>query len=254
MFDRDVVLRAEDHRYFHNGGAEYRSVSKVLRSFEPEFDSEKISYYSAKKELKLKGISSPSEADVVVAQERLKAEWSDTNKAACDVGTYIHDLLEHYGKTTVIKDAAYEVMIRGVYSTFSKYKVMMDEQCLHYDEYLVAGTADKLLLRPGTRNVIDIVDYKTNLSKGIVTSSKYGNRMKKPFDHLEHCNFVTYTLQLSMYALMVEMQYGYKVGSLTLIYIPPNNPSSWKLIPISYMKYEAMLMMKSADGGDVEYE
>ncbi len=245
MFEQRVTLEPVKHIYTHRDGTKYKSVSKVIEQFKNKFDSEKMSYLSARKALRLTFGTEPTEQEIYQKAAELKAEWQKKNDLACRIGTHIHNCLEVYGKTTKIADPKLESMVRGVYSDYVDYKKFWDEQILYSEEDEVAGTADKLLLRPGTKDVIDIDDYKTNIAQGIATSSKYNNRMKAPFDHLEDCNFVHYSLQLSIYAAMIEKQFGYKIGRLRLRYIPPFNPIAYKTVPIIYMKYEANLLLQS---------
>lgn len=245
MFENKVTLEPIHHVYTHENGKQYKSVSKVIERFKNVFDKEQMSLLSAKKSLRLHGIPYPTDQELQQRKQELLVEWAENNKLACDIGTYIHDQLDLYGKTTKINDAKLESMIRSVYQELSEYKKYWNELCLYADDFEVAGTADKVLLRPTTRNTIDIVDYKTNISKGIQYTSKHKMWMKPPFDHLEDCNFNHYALQLSMYAFMIEHQYGYKVGSLKLLFIPPQNPLAWKFIPLTYHKYEAGVLLQS---------
>ncbi len=245
MFPQKVTLVDPGHKYWHEDGTQYKSVSKVIEAFKNKFDTEKMSYFSARKALRLLYNREPGEQEVLAKQIQLKKEWADKNKLACDVGTHIHNCLEHYGRTTKILDPKLEAMVRGIYSLDKDYKKTWNEQILYSEDDEVAGTADKILLRPGTKDVIDIDDYKTNIAQGIATSSKYNNRMKAPFDHLEDCNFVHYSLQLSIYAAMIEKQFNMKIGRLRLKYIPPFNPIAFKVVPIIYMKQEAHMMLQS---------
>lgn len=244
MFPNSVILTDPGHIYTHTiDGIRYKSVSKVIERYKNKFDTEKMSYLSARKKLRELG-KEPSEEQILIKKAELKLEWKAKNDLACRVGGHVHDCLEVYGKSTKIKDPKLETMIRGIYSQYVEYKKIFSEQILYSEEDEVAGTADKVMLRPKTKNTIDIDDYKTNISQGIATSNKYGNFMLAPFSYLEDCNFIHYTLQLSIYAAMVEKQ-GYKIGRLRIVYIPPSNPLAFRFIPVPYMKFEASMMLAS---------
>lgn len=246
MFQNQVQLKEPGHQYFHKEtGVQYASVSSVLKKFQPEFDAEKMSFYSARKELKLSGVLNPTEEAILSRRTIVKASWKKKNTLACDAGTRVHNALDLYGKTTRVDDKDLEPMVRAVYSNFSKYKKIWFEQVLYHEKSLVAGTADRVMIRPGAKEVIDIVDYKTNISKGIETESKYGNWMKYFLSHLEDANFIHYTLQLSIYAALIQMQYGYKIGSLKILFVPPDNPLAFKFIPCAYLRNEAYMMIHS---------
>lgn len=247
MFE-NVKVRLEPikHQYFHTeNGTQFKSVSKLLESFKTPFDADFMSVMCAKKELRLQGVLTPTAIQVSQVSQRLRKEWKTKNQFACDVGTRIHDALELFGKTTRIEDESLEPMIRAVYHHFRDYKKSYLEQALHSLFYECAGTADKIDIRPGTMNVVDITDYKTNISHGITYFDKYKKYLKYPLDYLEDCSFNTYTLQLSIYMLMCEMDFGAKPGKMQLIYIPPDNPLAFKVIPIMYMRDAAHMILRS---------
>lgn len=70
--------------------------------------------------------------------------------------------------------------------------------------------------------------------------------MQPPLEHLEDCNGIHYTLQLSLYACMLE-QFGYKCKGLTIYHAILNEDE--ELIneveyPLNYRKKEAQTLMK----------
>lgn len=247
MFENvKVKLEPVKHQYFHTeNGTQFKSVSKLLDSFKTPFDADFMSVMCAKKELRLRGITDPSREQVAKEADLLRITWKSKNTFACNVGTRIHDALELFGKTTRIQDESLEPAIRAIYHLFRDYKKSYLEQALHSEFYECAGTADRIDIRPGTTNVVDISDYKTNISHGIQFSDKYKKYLKYPLDYLEDVNFVHYTLQLSIYMLMCETDFGCKPGKMQLIYIPPDNPLAFRVIPIMYMRAAAHMILKS---------
>lgn len=243
MFKSDIILNHETHVYTNSKGQRYFSVSKLLEKVKNKFDSEKISYFSAKKRLKEKSIEL-SEENIREAQQIILAEWKAKNVAATDHGTKIHNNLEVYQNTTKILNKELEPMIRGVSSYFIKYPVQAQEQILHSDEYMIAGTADKVCCRTkGSQGVIDIGDFKTN-EKGIEYFSKYDNFLNSPMDFLEDCTYNTYSIQLSLYAFMIEQTHKRKIGRLFIVYIPHDNPLNYRIIPVPYLRWECMRLLE----------
>lgn len=242
MFESDVYLEPEKHQYFNSKGQRYLSVSALLDKIKNKFDSEKISYFSAKKRLKEKGVEL-SEENIRQAQQIVLSEWRAKNVAATDHGTLVHNLLETYQNTTKILNKELEPMVRGVSSYFVKYPVQAQEQVLHSNEYMVAGTTDKAMKRTrSVKGTIDFADYKTN--EEITYFSKYDNYLKYPLEHLEECSYNTYALQLSMYAYLSETTHGAKIGRLYIIHIPKENPLNYRIIPVPYMKWEVMRLLE----------
>lgn len=107
------------------------------------------------------------------------------------------------------------------------------------DDYTLCGTADKVWINTidGIR-FIDIDDWKTN--KEIKMPTRY--MMKAPLDHLSDVNYVHYTLQISIYAWMLE-QVGFKVRNLYLTHQKElhEQPQRYRL---TYLKKEVETMLK----------
>ena len=126
--------------------------------------------------------------------------------------------------------------------------------------YKVCGTIDVPVL-----NFIDktfyIDDWKTNEKElkdqagyykkenGVVTDRwiRTYETMKYPLNNLEQCDISTYTLQLSLYAFMVESITGFRCLGLTINHI---NSEGEKRIQVPYLKKEAKLMLDHKDDED----
>jgi len=220
-----IYLKEDTHQYFDTDGNEYQSVSSFLSSFSKKFDKEKMSRLSAAK----KGVS----------QEELLAEWDATTKKAIDHGNRIHDNLEMFMKTTTVKDQDLLPLAKSIASEYSKYHRTFQEEIIWNEEYRLAGKTDNRFQHTSSKNsVISFGDFKTNLSKGIEYENKYGQYMLGPLSHLQDCNYNKYSLQLSLYAYMYQVATGCNIGSLHILYIPPDNFLNWKKIPVPYLKYE----------------
>lgn len=143
------------------------------------------------------------------------AEWEEKKNTACERGTNIH---LRYEMATLDQD--YEGLRKFGFEGFSGFKIdtnnVLKEGKYVIPEMLisrisedgvlrVAGQAD-LIVVEGKK--IRILDYKTN--KKIDTKSFFdrkkrsSTRMKYPLNNLDDVNFWHYTMQLSLYAWMLE--------------------------------------------------
>lgn len=241
-----VKLEPIAHKYFSQTGEEYLSVSKILHHIEPPFDSERISYFVARKELRTEMNSTvtgrePYEHDIRFRQKVVLAQWAQKNKDSTDVGTRIHNCIEHFAKKQMpCGDADYDTAAQDIWLTYlAPYKNFHAEEVLYSQYFRASGTADFLGVRKaGKSPVIDIVDYKTNASKGIVYRSEYNNYLLEPVQHMEQCNYNHYCLQQSIYMRFLE-EHGFTPGQIRLIYVPPSDPMKHFPIPVPYMKREA---------------
>lgn len=103
------------------------------------------------------------------------------------------------------------------------------EKRIYWWDFLIAGTIDCLLVKG---NLFMIVDWKTNKKKlefrsgyyrkykGIETTEWVAKdeRFYPPLNNLPYCKGMVYTLQLSLYAYLLEL-WGYKCVGLTLFHI-----------------------------------
>ena len=134
--------------------------------------------------------------------------------------------------------------IKSILSEYKGYYQSHDEICLHNDDFRLAGTADKVCL-VGNRadSEFDLADFKTNISKGIEYHSEYKKRMFYPIDHLQDCNFVKYSLQLSIYAYFFELLTGRKLRKMWIHFIPPDDMMKHYKIPVMYMKSDVITLL-----------
>ncbi len=107
---------------------------------------------------------------------------------------------------------------------------------------MVAGTSDKPMLKAISKtSPIDISDYKTN--EKIEFFNKRGTYLKYPLDYLQDCSYITYSLQLSLYAYFLECLTDRKIGRLFIHHIPIDDPLSHKIIPVAYMRDAAIKLL-----------
>lgn len=78
-----------------------------------------------------------------------------------------------------------------------------------------------------------------NTNKVFDFYNPYGNEtLHPPFNHLQNCHYSIYTLQLSIYALMYEMETGRKCRQIWIGYWDKKTETMSR-IPIMYLKHEA---------------
>lgn len=128
------------------------------------------------------------------------------------------------------------------------------ERIVYWYEYLISGTIDLLLIK-GKEFII--LDWKTNKDALRFESGYYkkvkdaqgtmvktdewiskDDRMLKPLNHLQHCKGTIYTLQLSLYALLVEL-WGFTCKGLELWHIRNGEEFMYE---IKYIKNDAILL------------
>ena len=96
---------------------------------------------------------------------------------------------------------------------------------------LIAGTFDMLYYCDGTDGQPEgfmILDYKTNASLSNEYNRKYGKMLLPPFADLTEEDLSLYTIQLSLYALMLE-DIGIPIISRRIVWLKDNE---YQLVPV----------------------
>lgn len=253
-FPNDVFLRESDHTYWSKKtGMQFISVSALKGNFKKKFDKDKMLPLSAKKDLIKAGLH-PDQITTKQIQDQMvitEKRWDSARTDSADHGTGQHKALEDYFTTTQLQaEHAYLLpMVQAVARLINQdkpYYATYNEVTFYSELYHVAGTADKPCFRTATKkSVLDIFDYKTYLKKGMQYKSDYTEFFYPPIQHLENCNFNEAALQLSIYGVMAE-EHGFKIGRLGVIFIPPQAPDCPQMIPVNYMREEAIAILKLA--------
>ena len=214
----------EEHKYYMKDldgtiRSDFPSVSKVLKYFYEEFDSETISYR--------KSGGDPDE------QERLLKEWSDAGDYATNMGSRTHFILEQkslemFGIQKEVRQPIFECDILQIQKSDSMVqagekflKLMKDrgavlidtEMTLGSPELGYTGTPDKLWVMENKEKngiIFFTTDYKTNKPKNFIPT-RYTKKMKAPFQLLDDTALSHYYIQLPLYGkLMMNMLKGTK--------------------------------------------
>jgi len=245
-FQQHITFKEDTHQYFDPGGNEFTSVSRVISSVTPQFDREGISMAIAQKKAKEEGI------DIERAQNIILQDWDHKKNSAIDRGNWIHDNIEAYLTIANCEDVLVPVAKRIANFAAGYYKYF-PEALIYHSAYSVAGQSDLVLQRTkDKKGLVDFFDYKTNESKGIYFDSvkrkdgkivkHYNQFLNAPLDHMEHCNYNTYSLQLSMYAYMAAETFNIQVGRLGIIFI--DNNLDIRVYPVPYLKLEVIALLE----------
>lgn len=222
LFEEKVALEPIKHVYTDKVGNEYISVSKLLNMLSESFENT-YAYKTA-------------------TPEKL-AEWKEKGDVARNHGTDVHKAIETYAQFKTCEKPEWEEGIKSILEAYKGWR-SYDEVCLYDEQYRIAGTADKISAVGTGKNVsVVISDFKTNMSKGIQFNSDYSKHLYAPLEHLQDCNYVKYSLQLSFYAYMWENLTGRKIKRMFIHFIPPDDFTKHQIIPVNYMKNDIKLLL-----------
>jgi len=215
----------EPHKYYIDG-EEMSSVTRVIGTFKQKFDSD---YWSEKK-AKDRGV----EKEVILAEWKYKSDYS------CEKGTLFHEYAENYlnnkvfpydntrikkilgeGEVDVKKDFD---KLRDMFHKFyddcyGKLIPIKSEVIVGDEELKVCGMVDQLFWN-NKADELQIWDWKTN--KEIKRNNKW-QQFKYPIDHLDVCEYNTYSLQLSLYKYLIEKNTNLKLGDSYIVWFNEKN-------------------------------
>lgn len=226
-----IVFTDHDHKYVNElTNEQYVSVTTLIKMYETEFPEDEIASAIAIRDKRNK--------------EDILKEWKDIATEAAEYGTKVHNLMERYLLSNGIYAPSdeFEKEILEIYQANKSIKfsgTIIPEQLVYLTKLKLAGQSDIIELIGD--DYFNVFDWKTN--KMMNYYSKYDNWFKPPLSHLSQCEFNIYGLQLSTYAYMYEKMSGRKCRNIALIHWNKNY-KAFRLIPINYMKFEVMGMLK----------
>lgn len=226
-----IIFNEDDHTYKYNGKS-CISVTTAISKFKKPFNTKIIaSKYAKKNGLQVE--------DVI-------QEWEDIKNHSTFRGSELHKYAEmrFSSKSYIVDDSAkqladmFDVFYDDVKDRLIPVKL---EFVVGDEEYGICGMLDKLFYNV-LAGCLQIWDYKTN--KEISSFSKYKNRMIGPLSHLQECEMSTYSLQLSMYKMIIERNTSLRLGNSYLVWINDNN-KKYKVIGTEYMQDECITILNS---------
>jgi len=242
--DRQVVwLEPIEHVYIHRDTQKhYKSVTTTLASVEPHFDADAVSLAISKQNDK-----APAKNPLYVGktQEQILDYWQELNDTANEYGTHIHETIETYllkKKFWFPKDELQQAAIAGYESLkVDEGQMMYPERIMFSEYYELAGTADLVIDIDDV--FFDVGDWKTN--KAFHYWNQFGNQtMLKPFEHIQNCQYGIYSLQLSVYAYMYELEFPHKKCRHIWIGYWDKETTEMRRIPIPYLKHDAKRLLE----------
>lgn len=222
--DPDFKFDPSIHKYTYHGDT-FQSVTQLVSQFHLPFE--------------LEAKSKKKSDETGLDQELVKAEWAENNRRANELGTFTHEWIEQYYKEIwqplpTNFDMIHRInKFNNIYSKqLYKLEPLAFEVKVFSKKWKKAGTIDALFIKDGK---IFIIDYKTN--KKFTDDEHVDGKWQKllwPFDNFYNNHHNKYSIQLSMYACILE-EWGYEIAGAYLVYIGPGDEEA-KLIKTKDMR------------------
>jgi hypothetical protein len=218
-----LTFQSDNHSYKSidpKDTTEWLSVTSLVGLFKPKFDAIAVSEKVCKnKKSKWYGM----------APAKIREVWENEAKRATDLGTWFHNEreIELTSSLTLERSGVHLPIIKPLYN--GDIKLAPDQKLTEgiYPEHFaylksagVCGQSDRVEV---VKNVVDIIDYKTNKEikkEGFRNWQGVVQKMTGPLSHLDDCSFYHYAVQLSVYMYMIiKHNHNLKPGKLTLHHI-----------------------------------
>jgi len=215
MKKKKIRFYSGTHNYFY-GKQKLKSVTTFIGQFFNKFDAKKIARKLAK-------------FPVNKANKRGVRYWLKEWKKSAEHGSVVHKLIEEYiiGNMiplTITDEQSYTKRDRTKllqamtwYDEWNENTWTLKqeaEKIIFSEELGIAGTIE---LYAETPDGITLIDWKTN--KRIDNKGYGGKKGLEPIEELEDCHLTKYTLQLSLYAYILEKYYDKKMHQLILVHL-----------------------------------
>lgn len=211
--DFDAIKFDPEYHTYHLNGRRLANVTGLIGRLKKPFDAE----YWANKKAQERGVT----ADVI------RAEWDEARRVSLEKGTRLHKHIE-----LALKDERPDdpfLALNGRIPEMDAFDRMWSdlEPMVHVRatewvigdaELGIAGTADAVLFNRGL-NTFHVWDWKTG--KKFETANRF-QRLKPPFDDLDECELNVYSLQASLYRLMLERNTELVMSDCYVAYFGPD--------------------------------
>jgi hypothetical protein len=240
-----VFLEPIEHKYHHREtGKIYKSVTTTLTSIEPHFDAEAVSMAIVNQADNVK-----QERYIGLNQQQILDYWQLLNDEANIYGSKVHDIVERYLLANKwyfpddTEDGQFEQKVIDGYEALNIDEgiAMWPERILFAEQYELAGMSDLIIDIDDV--YFDVWDWKTNREFNFFDPFGF-KTLFKPFDHMQACQWSVYTLQLSVYAYMYELEFPKRKCRQIRIGYWDKEKMSFERIQIMYMKNEAKKLVE----------
>ena len=244
--DSEIGFEAEGHIYTVQGDTGFTSVTTWLhRNFE-EFDADAIL-------TRMFSGSGPGPRSKYhgMTREAVEKQWEDGREAASAAGTQLHDEIERFynGLGEGVKGARASEdyrLFEGFEADHGHLVPYRTEWMIWDTDLRLAGSIDMVFgtgNEQGGRKEVDIYDWKR--CKEIRRTSpwsKFGTTACT--EHLPDTNYWHYSLQLNIYAALLQKHYDVHVRELWLVCLHPRQDRYLRM-RVPWLRDEAVALFES---------
>lgn len=232
----DIRFDADAHRYYYGDDRELTAVTKELKRFQKPFDANGVAAKVAAKE------GRPISA--------ILAEWEAKGEKGRALGQAVHAHILQTLCGAPIEQASLDpfLSLNTVAPEINAFNVFwhnLSQKVSYLKEHVewvigdvelgLAGTVDAMLFSHETQKY-HLWDWKTG---------KFGlfnqfQTLLKPFDYLDDCPLNVYSLQVSLYRLIIERNTGLELGDSYLVHLSSDGYQVYRAVDLRERLLDAL--------------
>jgi len=244
--DARITFVEDNHTYIIDGKPNtHTSCTALIKLYTTPFNADDI---ITKMQASMKWNS--ANKYFKMSREEIKQQWSTAGKEASSKGTMLHKMIERFylngmkltddeaEKANSLKEFELFLMFHNeVASRYKGYLAVEKKIFCDVNHEKICGTVD-MLYSIDDSNKVALVDFKRIKKLDGVGYKK----MKPPLQHMDDCNFNSYSLQLSIYRFILEKYYDLIVMESFILILHPNN-DRYFVVALPHLKKEVELLM-----------
>jgi ATP-dependent exoDNAse (exonuclease V) beta subunit len=229
IFDDPLFNFNPKYHAYSYGDKKLISVTKVISSFHEPFNQEVVATKYAEKN----GLN----------KEDVLLEWKEKNEKSIFVGHTVHEFIENYYKlipqqlptdiTAIKKINSFNI----AWSLFlHKLEPVAFEKKIFHVDWGLAGTLDSLF---AFNDKYIILDYKSNgeFRDDNHPKGRY-NKLLPPFDDLWQNHFNEYSIQVSLYSLILKEIADIDIEKCFLLHLGEEGPTRYQSLDLRERLYD----------------
>lgn len=230
--DTRITFDETCHVYTIDGSSKnVISVTTLIHSHFPRFNPDEV----------IKGMRKKGLADKYkdMSDAQIKQLWSENGKIASGRGTKLHKRIENFynevpDEPCELTDTPFGYFLNFHETIKDRLEPYRTEWSIFRDDIKLAGQLDMLYKVKGSDCEYALYDWKC------VQEIKLENRFEKgngKLNHLDHCNYNHYSIQLNVYKRLLETLYNLSIVEMFLVILHPDN-DTYQLVKVEDMKSE----------------
>lgn len=222
---RDDRIRFVDHShtYYIDGSKDgYVSTTSLVHNMFEKFDADVVIEKMRRSKKWVDSIYYGMETSDI------KNMWEENRESAAKEGTKMHENIENFYNNISYDNMSKEFQLFDGYLEDHKNLVPYRTEWCIFDEYSkVSGSVDMVYMDPDTPGNFVIADWKR--SKAIKMDNTWQSGADKFTSHLPDCNYIHYSLQLSIYKYILQKRYGIAISEAFIVVLHPNQEGYHKI-------------------------